>query len=120
MKHLTTLILLLFAMTACSNQSPNRTAIKKEIAHVLDDWHNAAAEGDFERYFSHFAGDSAIYWALLPASTGRLLNLNRGLNPTLKTTWLGAIHLYSGIFTSVKPAKWPGLMPRCQIPAWAG
>lgn len=28
---------------------------------VLDDWHNAAAEADFERYFNHFHSDSAIF-----------------------------------------------------------
>lgn len=34
---------------------------KKAIEGVLDDWHAAAAEADFDRYFNHFAGDSAIF-----------------------------------------------------------
>lgn len=33
----------------------------KEIHTALDDWHNAAAEADFERYFNHFTSDSAIF-----------------------------------------------------------
>ncbi|HET6527527.1 MAG TPA: nuclear transport factor 2 family protein [Balneolaceae bacterium] len=34
----------------------------KEAVHaVLDDWHQAAAEADFERYFGYFASDSAVY-----------------------------------------------------------
>lgn len=34
---------------------------KEEVNAVLDDWHNAAAEGDFERYFNHFESDSSIF-----------------------------------------------------------
>lgn len=36
---------------------PNRV----EIDQVLDDWHNAAAEADFSRYFNHFESDSSIF-----------------------------------------------------------
>lgn len=39
----------------------DRAAAKAGMNRVLDDWHNAAAEGDFERYFNYFASDSAIY-----------------------------------------------------------
>lgn len=28
---------------------------------MLNSWHNAAAEANFDRYFNHFSGDSAIY-----------------------------------------------------------
>lgn len=31
------------------------------IHSVMDDWHQAAAEGDFEGYFAHFENDSSIF-----------------------------------------------------------
>lgn len=34
---------------------------KQEVHAVLDDWHQAAADADFERYFSHFNSDSSIF-----------------------------------------------------------
>ncbi|MEX0719782.1 MAG: nuclear transport factor 2 family protein [Balneolaceae bacterium] len=34
---------------------------EEEVNQVLDDWHNAAAKGDFERYFNHFESDSSIF-----------------------------------------------------------
>ncbi|NGP88952.1 nuclear transport factor 2 family protein [Aliifodinibius halophilus] len=36
-------------------------ATEKAVNRVLDDWHAAAADADFERYFNHFASDSAIF-----------------------------------------------------------
>ena len=35
----------------------DREASAGEVAAVLDDWHDAAAQADFERYFGHFAED---------------------------------------------------------------
>lgn len=40
------------------NQSPPS---EDAVESVLDDWHAAAAEGDFERYFNHFENDSSIF-----------------------------------------------------------
>ncbi len=34
---------------------------KKDINTVLDNWHQAAADANFERYFNHFSSDSAIF-----------------------------------------------------------
>ncbi|MBS2013368.1 MAG: nuclear transport factor 2 family protein [Deltaproteobacteria bacterium] len=34
---------------------PSGTGIDAEVARVLDDWHDAAARADEERYFGHFA-----------------------------------------------------------------
>ena len=31
------------------------------VASVLDDWHKAAAEADFDRYFGYFLNDSSIF-----------------------------------------------------------
>ncbi len=61
MKYFIISCLALFAVVSCNNETIDREAAKAEINRVLDDWHNAAAEGDFERYFRHFAGDSAIF-----------------------------------------------------------
>jgi hypothetical protein len=36
---------------AASTAPPSRP----EVAHILDDWHDAAARADEERYFNHFA-----------------------------------------------------------------
>lgn len=63
--RLTILILVsgLFAH-ACAPQNTstaNLQEITNEVDRVLDDWHNAASVGDFERYFNHFENDSAIF-----------------------------------------------------------
>lgn len=57
------LILLLALLTiGCSSDRSAETEINKEaVDAILDDWHRAAAEANFERYFYHFAGDSAIF-----------------------------------------------------------
>lgn len=33
----------------------------EEVNKVMDDWHNAAAEADFDRYFGHFADEGSIF-----------------------------------------------------------
>lgn len=56
------LIFLLGLFTACKTDVvPDRTASSEEVALALNDWHSAAAEADFDRYFNHFTGDSAIF-----------------------------------------------------------
>ena len=39
----------------------NKEVSTEEVNQVLDDWHDAASVGDFERYFNHFASDSSIF-----------------------------------------------------------
>lgn len=51
----------LVAITACGQQYDKDRPSKKAVHAVLDDWHEAAAEADFDRYFDHFASDSAIF-----------------------------------------------------------
>lgn len=46
---------------ACQPKAENPEPSKEEVNTVLDDWHEAAAEGDFERYFNHFENDSSIF-----------------------------------------------------------
>src|SRR5690554_3644137 len=55
-------ILLIFTgilLGAC--QSKNSQPSAESVNNVLDDWHKAAANGDFERYFNHFENDSSIF-----------------------------------------------------------
>jgi ketosteroid isomerase-like protein len=52
-------IVLLMVM-GCEQQNDPVKA-KSEVNTVLDDWHEAAAAADFNRYFNHFSGDSAIF-----------------------------------------------------------
>lgn len=54
--------LILLITVACSSGNRQSEQVqKKAINTILDDWHLAASEGNFERYFMHFASDSAIF-----------------------------------------------------------
>ena len=55
------LLVSLSACTTAEEAKPSQEETKQQIHRVLDDWHQAAAEADFERYFGHFEGDSAIF-----------------------------------------------------------
>lgn len=52
MKHFMAVFLCLIA---------SATAVAQTVDEVLDDWHDAAAQADFERYFSHFFDDNSIF-----------------------------------------------------------
>lgn len=55
-------VLLLLTAAACSRpQTQGPTESRAAIDQMLDDWHQAAAEAEFDTYFNHFAGDSAIF-----------------------------------------------------------
>ena len=60
-------ILLILTLGSCGPEKapiskPAREApVPDDIDRVLDDWHQAAADADFERYFGHFRSDSAIF-----------------------------------------------------------
>lgn len=45
----------------CQQKIEDYNPSDEKVNTVLDDWHNAAAEADFERYFSHFDNDSSIF-----------------------------------------------------------
>lgn len=73
MKHQSLFFLLLMGMlgtSACN--APEQEAVTTEavavatpdpnqVEQVLDDWHQAAAEADFNRYFNHFRNDSSVF-----------------------------------------------------------
>jgi len=50
-----------FLLGACQPKETQIPPSPDEVNMVLDDWHAAAAEGDFERYFNHFESDSSIF-----------------------------------------------------------
>lgn len=59
MKYTVIVIALLWFAGCISKQE--KAPSKNKVHAVLDDWHKAAAEANFDRYFSHFASDSAIF-----------------------------------------------------------
>ncbi len=62
MRHLQSLLLLLFVLVACMEQKeteqPTPTA---SVDVVLQGWHKAAATGDFEGYFNYFEDSASIF-----------------------------------------------------------
>jgi len=60
--------LLLLALLACAlfpalapaRQTETAPVREKAVEAVLDDWHDAAAKADFDRYFSHFTPDAVF------------------------------------------------------------
>ena len=48
-----------FILSACSTK-PTSPEVS-EVIRVLDKWHEAAANADFEAYFGYFENDSAIF-----------------------------------------------------------
>lgn len=54
--------LLMSIVVGCSGDNSQSFEVqKKAINTILDDWHLAASEANFERYFSHFESDSSIF-----------------------------------------------------------
>lgn len=57
-------LLILILMTiiwGCRATTEHEEPTPEAVHEVLDDWHNAASEADFERYFNHFTSDSAVF-----------------------------------------------------------
>lgn len=52
----------LILITGCKfEEDQSAQQLKSDINASLDSWHQAAANADFEQYFDHFSGDSAIF-----------------------------------------------------------
>jgi len=45
----------------CIPSEQQITEYKADVQAVLNDWHNAASEADFERYFGYFADSTSIF-----------------------------------------------------------
>lgn len=52
---------LAFLIFSCNRSNHPDTPSASRVNQVLDDWHDAAEQADFNRYFDHFASDSAIF-----------------------------------------------------------
>lgn len=55
------LLMAVLFLGGCSGSLDSYNPSHQEVEEVLDDWHEAAADADFERYFNHFHSDSAIF-----------------------------------------------------------
>ncbi len=60
-RHEGTLIAALVAVGLACGQPTTAPESERAVATVLDDFHDAASEGDGERYFSHFAPDAVFF-----------------------------------------------------------
>jgi hypothetical protein len=49
-----------FAPSRPAERTADAAVVDAEVARVLDDWHDAAARADEERYFAHFA-EGAVF-----------------------------------------------------------
>ncbi len=64
MRPLLLFVICSFMINACSPKqetSQSKKEATEAVNAVMDDWHAAAAEGDFNRYFNYFEDDSSIY-----------------------------------------------------------
>ena len=58
MKYLYVFLSVALFVSACN---PANSPDSSDVIAVLDDWHLAAAEADFDRYFSHFENEASIF-----------------------------------------------------------
>lgn len=57
--HIITVLLGLGVLLSCqSTPETSKEIAKEELNTILNDWHNAAAEADFEHYFRHMKSES--------------------------------------------------------------
>ncbi len=58
-----TLLMLILFVLGCSSKisQENLPPNKEEIHTILNGWHKAAANADFDKYFGYFESDSAIF-----------------------------------------------------------
>jgi uncharacterized protein (TIGR02246 family) len=56
----TGLIGVVFATAAVDDSQSQESAAKAAINHVVDDWHQAAAAADADRYFKYFTADAVF------------------------------------------------------------
>ena len=55
-------LLILIAIFACTTKvEVDETPTRTEVDVVMDAWHKAAADADFEKYFGYFESDSSIF-----------------------------------------------------------
>lgn len=60
-KKLLSLCIFMTLAYACMPTQQEKIEHKTDVQAVMNDWHNAAAEADFDRYFEYFTDSSAIF-----------------------------------------------------------
>ncbi len=56
------ILLVLIAISACTAKvEVDETPTRAEVDEVMDAWHKAAADANFEKYFDYFESDSSIF-----------------------------------------------------------
>ncbi|MEP1151125.1 MAG: nuclear transport factor 2 family protein [Balneola sp.] len=60
-KNILLLCVILIFINACSTPEREKENYKSDVQTVMNDWHNAAAEADFDRYFGYFSDSSAVF-----------------------------------------------------------
>jgi len=71
-------------LVSCKASSDAPAPSTKKVEAVLDDWHEAAAEADFDRYFNHFASDSAIFMGTDASERWEVAEFRRWAKPYFK------------------------------------
>lgn len=54
-------ISLLLLVVGCAPTQEQKPSNKADVQAVMNDWHNAAAEADFDRYFGYFSDSTSIF-----------------------------------------------------------
>lgn len=60
-KKLLSLCMFMTLAYACMPTQEEKVEYKMDVQTVMNDWHNAAAEADFDRYFGYFSDTSSIF-----------------------------------------------------------
>ncbi len=61
MRYIIMISALLFNACTVSVETGEDPPDENELQTLLDDWHQAASDADFERYFGYFQSDSSIF-----------------------------------------------------------
>lgn len=61
MKQFGLVILSIIIVVGCQPREQSLSSASSAVDSVLNDWHDAAEKADFDRYFGHFASDSAVF-----------------------------------------------------------
>lgn len=54
-------IILYATIYGCRTEPEQQEPSPQAVHDMLDEWHQAASEADFDRYFDHFESDSAVF-----------------------------------------------------------
>lgn len=71
-------------LLGCQSSGQQSQPSPAAVDSVLNDWHNAAAQTDFNRYFGHFASDSAIFMGTDATERWTVAEFRRWAKPYFK------------------------------------